>query len=243
MSEDNKNLLSEGTVRRFMTLANLKSITPLETLREQPELPFGEDEGEAEAAALEDDAVVDDAEAGLALDLGDDDAAADLELDALGDEEGAEEDEAAGALAQEIMDEIKPVLTSFLAQNADIAIDDTAAMTPPAPEVELDVDIEAADEEGPAPAVEVEDDEEVVELAEGAINEEDDREKEEDHYRENEWSDEDRLDAIIDHARALKRDEHEDKVRADDLGESKLVETVAARVAERILKLNGDDRS
>ena len=51
MSEDNKNLLSEGTVRRFMALANLKSITPLETLREQPELPFGEDEEEAAAKA------------------------------------------------------------------------------------------------------------------------------------------------------------------------------------------------
>ena len=238
MSEDNKNLLSEGTVRRFMTLANLKSITPL---REQPELPFGEDEGEAEAAALEDDAVVDDAEAGLALDLGDDDAAADLELDALGDEEGAEEDEAAGALAQEIMDEIKPVLTSFLAQNADIAIDDTAAMTPPAPEVELDVDIEAADEEGPAPAVEVGDDEEVVELDEGAINEDSGRE-EDDHYDDDAKSDEDHIRAIRHHLDALEDDKGYDEDH-ENFNEGKLVETVAARVAERILKLNGDDRS
>ena len=234
MSEDNKNLLTEGTVRRFMTLANLKSITPLGTLREQPELPLEDEVPEEEALALDDAG-----EADLALDLGDDEAAMDLEADALGAEEGAEEDDAASALADELADALKPVLQDFLAQNADISVEDEAAMTPPAleDEIEVELDVEPAGE----PGVEVEDEVE-VELSEGTINEEDDHEKEE-HYRENEWSDEDRLEAIIKHARELKHDEHYDKDRADDLDEGKLVETVAARVAERILKLNGDDRS
>ena len=100
------------------------------------------------------------------------------------------------------------------------------------------MDIEPGDEEPPV-EVEVEDEVEVG-LAEGTINEDNDEEV---HDRENEWSDEDRLEAIIKHAHELKHDEHYDKERADDLGEAKLVETVAARVAERILKLNGDDRS
>ena len=165
MSEDNKNLLTEGTVRRFMTLANLKSITPLGTLREQPELAFW---GRRGCGSEEDALALDDAgEADLALDLGDDEAAMDLELDALGAEEGAEEDDAASALADELADALKPVLQDFLAQNADISVEDEAAMTPPALEDELEVELDVA----PAgePGVEVE--EEEVELAEGTINE------------------------------------------------------------------------
>ena len=237
MSEDNKNLLAEGTVRRFMTLANLKSITPLGTLREQPELPLPlEDEVPEEEALALDDA----GEADLALDLGDDEAAADLELDALGAEEGAEEDDAASALADELAD----ALQDFLAQNADISVEDEAAMAMPAQEDELEVELEvpAAVEGEPEGPLGDDEDEVEVGLSENTINEEDDHTKEE-HYRENEWSDEDRLEAIIKHARELKHDEHDDKERADDLDEGKLVETVAARVAERILKLNGDDRS
>jgi hypothetical protein len=235
MSEDNKNLLTEGTVRRFMTLANLKSITPLGTLREQPELPLEDEVPEEEALALDDAGEAD-------LALGDDEAAMDLEADALGAEEGAEEDDAASALADELADALKPVLQDFLAQNADISVEDEAAMTPPALEDELEVELEVPAAVEGEPEGPLGDDEVEVGLSESTINEEDDHEKEE-HYRENEWSDEDRLEAIIKHARELKHDEHYDKGRADDLDEGKLVETVAARVAERILKLNGDDRS
>jgi len=234
MSEDNKNLLTEGTVRRFMTLANLKSITPLRTLREQPELPLEDEVPEEEALALDDAG-----EADLALDLGDDEAAMDLEADALGAEEGAEENEAAEALAQELMDEIKPVLASFLAQNADIAVEDTAAMTPPAldGEVEVELDVEPAGEPVGEPPVEVEVEDE---LAEGTINEDS-----ENHYDDDAKSDEDHIRAIRHHLDALEDDKDYDEGEGEDEGfnEGKLVETVAARVAERILKLNGDDRS
>jgi len=236
MSEDNKNLLTEGTVRRFMTLANLKSITPLRTLREQPELPLEDEVPEEEALALDDAG-----EADLALDLGDDEAAMDLEADALGAEEGAEENEAAEALAQELMDEIKPVLASFLAQNADIAVEDTAAMTPPAldGEVEVELDVEPAGEPVGEPPVEVEVEDE---LAEGTINEDS-----ENHYDDDAKSDEDHIRAIRHHLDALEDDKDYDEDEGEDhdkgFNEGKLVETVAARVAERILKLNGDDRS
>ncbi len=245
MSEDNKNLLTEGTVRRFMTLANLKSITPLRTLREQPELPLEDEVPEEEALALDDAG-----EADLALDLGDDEAAMDLEADALGAEEGAEENEAAEALAQELMDEIKPVLASFLAQNADIAVEDTAAMTPPAldGEVELDVAIEPGADEGvpEGPLGDGEDEVEVELATEGTINEDS-----ENHYGDDAKSDEEHIRAIRHHLDALEDDKDDDEVKDDDEGEDqdkgfnegKLVETVAARVAERILKLNGDDRS
>jgi|1_EtaG_2_1085319.scaffolds.fasta_scaffold00643_15 hypothetical protein len=239
MSEDNKNLLTEGTVRRFMTLANLKSITPLRTLREQPELPLEDEVPEEEALALDDAG-----EADLALDLGDDEAAMDLEADALGAEEGAEENEAAEALAQELMDEIKPVLASFLAQNADIAVEDTAAMTPPAldGEVELDVAIDPAAAEGvpEGPLGDGEDEVEVELATEGTINEDS-----ENHYGDDAKSDEEHIRAIRHHLDALEDDKDYDEGEDEDEGfnEGKLVETVAARVAERILKLNGDDRS
>lgn len=238
MSEDNKNLLTEGTVRRFMTLANLKSITPLRTLREQPELPLEDEVPEEEALALDDAG-----EADLALDLGDDEAAMDLEADALGAEEGAEENEAAEALAQELMDEIKPVLASFLAQNADIAVEDTAAMTPPALEDELEVELEvpAAVEGEPEGPLGDDEDEVEVELSEGTINE-DSGEKEGRHYDDDAKSDEDHIRAIRHHLDALEDDKGYDEDH-EDFNEGKLVETVAARVAERILKLNGDDRS
>jgi len=233
MSEDNKNLLTEGTVRRFMTLANLKSITPLGTLREQPELPLEDEVPEEEALALDDAG-----EADLALDLGDDEAAMDLEADALGAEEGAEEDDAASALADELADALKPVLQDFLAQNADISVEDEAAMTPPAleDEIEVELDVEPAGE----PGVEVEDEVEVG-LDEGTINE-DSGEEEGRHYDDDAKSDEDHIRAIRHHLDALEDDKGYDEDH-EDFNEGKLVETVAARVAERILKLNGDDRS
>ena len=243
MSEDNKNLLTEGTVRRFMTLANLKSITPLGTLREQPELPLEDEVPEEEALALDDAGEAD-------LALGDDEAAMDLEADALGAEEGAEElgaeDDAAEALAQELMDEIKPVLTSFLAQNADIAVEDTGAMTPPAldGEVELDVAIEPGADEGvpEGPLGDGEDEVEVELATEGTINEDS-----ENHYGDDAKSDKEHIRAIRHHLDALEDDKDYDEGEGEDhdkgFNEGKLVETVAARVAERILKLNGDDRS
>jgi len=329
MSEDNKNLLTEGTVRRFMTLANLKSITPL---REQPELPLEDEEAEEDALALDDAG-----EADLALDLGDDDAAADLELDALGAEEGAEEDDAASALADELADALKPVLQDFLAQNAEISVEDEAAMAVPAldDEVEVELDVEPAGE----PDVELEDE---VELAEGADKntgmsgykgdddddtymghmKEDSGEDEGRHYDDDAHNDDDHINAIRHHLDALEHDrdydddhidedvgskkgeykrrgksaEHPEGHRAGDVdghykdyeghrggkkgekskthpgeedyttkkdddkktsgkgrgekkgdkayvNEDKLVEIVAQRVAERMLKLNGDDRS
>ena len=301
MSEDNKNLLTEGTVRRFMTLANLKSITPL---REQPELPLEDEEAEEDALALDDAG-----EADLALDLGDDDAAMDLELDALGAEEGGEEDDAASALADELADALKPVLQDFLAQNAEISVEDEAAMAVPAldDEVEVELDVEPAGE----PDVELEDE---VELAEGADKntgmsgykgdddddtymghmKEDSGEDEGRHYDDDAHSDEDHISAIRHHLDALEHDkdydedhvdeakkggkdwhktgDHAGQMDADDeeegyttkkgakkktsgkgrgekkgdeayVNEDKLVEIVAQRVAERMLKLNGDDRS
>ena len=66
-----------------------------------------------------------------------------------------------------------------------------------------------------------------------------------DHYGDDAKSDEEHIRAIRHHLDALEDDKGYDEDRDDDKGfnESKLVETVAARVAERILKLNGDDRS
>ena len=99
------------------------------------------------------------------------------------------------------------------------------------------MDVEPAGEPVGEPPVEVEVEDE---LAEGTINEDS-----ENHYDDDAKSDEDHIRAIRHHLDALEDDKDYDEGEDEDEGfnEGKLVETVAARVAERILKLNGDDRS
>ena len=236
----NKNLLAENTIRRFMKLANIDGITdPARVLTELEDVDVDVEEEEVGTLPVPDE--------GEDLPALEDDIVADEDALALDAAEEEEVSDPAAALAQEMVDELRPVIADFLEQNAEISVPDG----PPVEVPEIgDVDVEELEIDAPPAGadIEIEDDEIVAPLSEASWNEDEsyegtpskthpgdfdykkgpagggvvfNRDDEERHYRENEWSDEDRLEAIIHHARELKHDEHYDKERADDLDEGK----------------------
>ncbi len=142
-----KSLLNEGTIRRFMKLAEIEPLTNpfIQRLDEAPE-------DEAEEMEVDLDAAEDEGAEDFDLDLDADEAEGEMDLELDVDEEGGEEDDPMKTLADELND--------VLMQKLEDMVEDGTLEISDGEEAE-DVDLEAAAEEG---EVEVDVEDEDVDL-------------------------------------------------------------------------------